>query len=974
MGLPYVLALACLALARSAEPRPGAESAGPEGAVARELRVRRWALGPEPAAGALATALASASWQERLDALDALARAARAGGTPDATAATRLLDDPHPNVRAGALRLMAEVAPERACDAALQAAGARLPLERLGAVAVLAESACDAGRLAALALDPDPRVAAAARAAACARADESALVRALARSAASDDVEALRDAEWLVTRAPLHAAAVAELRQLADGLRPPARARAFAAAVEAGSFAALGRGDAERLLAGWLATPERDPRRQAALTDAARSGDVELGRALLMALDELTTVVSGASVEAPRFGALVADAERLRAVDAAGEQLFHAPRELAETALETLGVDAALRLAAELALGPRALVELCPALALRARTLPLAPCASWLAPGAAPELRAAALRAFASIAARGGERTAGPLLVLALDDPDPELCADAFRALCQAHDVAPFVPALHAAWERQPAGERRRRLDWLPRGAPLFAFRPALLALGEEGGDARRLAAELLSGARGDEAVAARLAAWLADELAGLAREGAGTPAFRPREQRVQGAVRALAAVDPERGVPAFERALHASTGASTEIGKSAAAALGLTATGRARLAELLGTALDRRTRIEVAIALASRTDGRPAGDAVSVLVADYPAAARDLRERMLVALGAAGTAEARLSLQRIVEDGARGALERGSALEAVVGAPEAAELCARIAVADVPLELRRLAVRLLGAPLGDAARLERLHDALARPPADGARRSAAEEERALLAAELLVALGRTGRLPERLHGAWLAAATRAAPEVLAGRLRGEELPAVDFAWRAELELAGVLAEAGALEDALAGADLALLDGRLALALAGRVAPFAGAEASALRLLRAGQVALLGEPEPDSGLLGRARALQLALAWRGARWGEAERAAVRLESDYRRGASAASAWADVFGVFERERGVDPLGRVASAARQARAWRALERGEVAVARAAAAEARALVGSSRAARAEQERLEAAVAARE
>jgi hypothetical protein len=207
-----------------------------------------------------------------------------------------------------------------------------------------------------------------------------------------------------------------------------------------------------------------------------------------------------------------------------------------------------------------------------------------------------------------------------------------------------------------------------------------------------------------------------------------------------------------------------------------------------------------------------------------------------------------------------------------------------------------------------------------------------------------------------------------------AAERDLAARFREERLPDPDFAWRGELALAARLAERGELARALEDAGAWWrLDGRFLFAL-GERAHAAGRDPAAARaLLRAGLVALAGEPAPPADEVDRARFRLFALAWTAEAWEEFARLGRALLADQRALALSEAVWAEALGADDPAAGVDPRARLASALPQARAWAALSAGDLAGARGAAAEAEQRLGRSAAAREEQERLARAIAGR-
>ena len=272
-----------------------------------------------------------------------------------------------------------------------------------------------------------------------------------------------------------------------------------------------------------------------------------------------------------------------------------------------------------------------------------------------------------------------------------------------------MAAALHTAWRALPRAERLERSGWLPRSTALVPFREDLLALGQTPSPWRRIATELLALFRDDPVVLHRLSAWMADDLARFELDAAEPGEERRTVLRIQGELRALAWVDAEASVPVLEDALVRSLGRSPDVGMVAAAALGRTAAGRARLARHLGPEVDRRTRIEGAIALApfgGEGEGGEAGGerAVLVLIQDYPRTAWDLRARMIQALGRAASPRAREFLARIALDEDQEVEDRRAALAELAGSrsPEAVAILEAATHPSQDLEVRRSALAFL--------------------------------------------------------------------------------------------------------------------------------------------------------------------------------------------------------------------------------------------------------------------------------
>jgi hypothetical protein len=404
-------------------------------------------------------------------------------------------------------------------------------------------------------------------------------------------------------------------------------------------------------------------------------------------------------------------------------------------------------------------------------------------------------------------------------------------------------------------------------------------------------------------------------------------------------------------------------------VAKRALALLAALPAGRTLLEPWLAAERPSRLRSEAAIGLAGAGDER----AGAVLAQTYTLCDATLRARALRAI-------APLS----------GAGARALAL-AVLRSPGESEELARLAVEwfarHGPSEL--LVQSLDGAR--EPERVDALLAALGRRAGagDAAARAAlaAEFERCASALDpdelevarlesVLAAAAEGGLAARELRGDWLArpwggaGGARQAADLRA-RFRGERLAAPTFLYRGELALAGSFAARGELGAELARRDgLAELDARftahLGLSALGREAD------AALRLLDLARVGLAGE---DPGEDGPAVELELRRARIDAceaagRFELQARALERLAADWRGlrlDARGSEAW---LGEHAPARGLEPRARLESALWQARAWAARAEGEPEEARALAREAALRVGRSRAARAAQDRLEAAL----
>lgn len=1006
------LALAIFAavpLAQEPAEAPGARAAA-------EFALRRRALLDPPADAA---ALASPRWEERAAELDRLARAFAIGAPAPGALLERVLaacDDPHPNVRARALAAWAEAAAD-ALPAPLAERRAQdlLPLVRLELAHALERRFAPplAPALALLARDVDERVRAAGRAALAAHADEAGE----AAGALARELEADALVRWVLALAAEHPDP-ALARALADEAAAAAEGggeaqRARLALLEALRCAACGACDAARLARAWPALVR------------AGHGVARERRALVQrAAQRLAPGACEAFAEAwlDALVALEARAEGAEETQDGEDPQGAQSEELAETCADGALLSVGARRTLALGLAREGLREgwdaLLPRLVESLRGWDEASARALLARAGEPALVALETTFF-----RHGDPVAAALLAERLAGPDDAGRARALRTLSCARGIELEGERLAAGWRSLAPERAARALDWLPRDVPFPALREAWLAMGEPGGDARRVAVELLAPFAGDEAVRARLERWLAADLAGWEDAlacGAPEADARRRELWVQGELRALARVDAERSLAAFARALERAGERSDDVGKWAVAGLLRSAAGRALLeralaaaddatpsAGLAWSALGERARVEAALGLAAYARvlaPGPRARLVGVLEDAHPGAAWDLAVRIVDALGTLGGARALAFLEALARDPGRGGEERLAAVEALEGfggeqGPAALERASRLAP---DLETRVAALRALGRALGASDEAERASararlEERSRAILSGAEATAEGGE--LLRESLLFAWsqdappGAPVRVPAFLADAWLGPALRRAPADLAQRFAGRDLPAPGFAWTGELALAAALARQGELSGALERAGAwQTLDARLLLALARAAALGAertrgrgeeGALASEVAdgadaadaLARAGLVALAGEPEPDRDAEdARVRARwQLALAARRrGEWGALARLASALAAERRAGHGSERVWAECLGAFDREARVDPDARLASLVWQARAWHALREAAPVAARDAAARAAARLGLSAVAHAEHERLERALAA--
>ena len=958
--------------------------------VALEWSVRRWCRAPA------SVELRDADWRGRAATLDALGRAAPESFAVDGATelAVRALADPHPNVRAQALDALAR-APRAAAGAVPPAAWTPLvtdvfPPVRVALAGFLARRprAGGADALLELAFDGDPRVAAAGRRALLflppgapggVAAGRELLARLYAQRKDRDLAAALTR---VVRRRPD--------RELLDGAverifgeggpeRAPQERRAWRAAFEAARLGTHGVGEPDLLLAGWLAG-DWLPERRALLVGAGRGGSPELAQALVDAVVAIGDWVELADdgVLRERWPGLLVEFERRprRSIDERAELL---QGDLLECALEALAPMELIERCEAAGAMPRTLARCVQECGRRAQRFDVELARRLLAPDRPSLVREATLEALGLAFLHRGDLDAGACIAELAADPgdgrgDP-LGGWAFVGLARSDEAARFVDALHAYWLTRSRSERSALLERLPRGVALTPFRDELLELGDDP-ERRRRVLELLAGMRGDAVVRGALLGWLDADLARVT-DGARDAAWHYVELRVMALVRTLARVaDDAEAIDALERALVRTVGVSSDVGKTAAAALARSVGGRARLVPWVGRDdLDRRTRIEAAIHVAVMPLGEapPGSDgahgrAVAALVADFEHAAWDLKSRMLDALAetpAAGAVDVLAELTR--RPGLLAEIQREAALALAARGSAAIAPLAELARTSPDVEMRRVAVASLGKLGGEEARA-RLVELWRSVTADPG-------ERELLREELLAALGRAGAFPDELLGEFLRRPLAVADEIAAKRFRGDVTPSVDFAWRGELELARELAREARLAEALARAGpWWRLDARMLVTLGERALESGNAaeRETARGLLEAGLVALAGEADADRAIATTTTFRVLALAREAGEWGTAAAVSEELLWRWCAGEMTGGVFAEALGVYDRATGVDPRGRLVAGGLHARARVALAEGDVGAARALAARARAECGASRAALADQAALEAELAA--
>ena len=945
---PLWISLAALAAPALQEGEPSA----PWSSVERELWVREQALAPLEGRAGLEAALADPRWVRRAASLEALRRAWRTGtlGAGDelrdlALGTRRIAADARAPERAQALLALAEWPSAPTLDAAaLESALDGPPAVALALARLLERGPAEVAlpRLGRLAEHADPRVAAAALEALAARGDgDRVLAQAVAHLAAAPDGQDLMAGLERLERSAAGSAALDLLAASLAGtlaLDAPRRARALAD-VEAVRLIVHAHADLPTLVAGWPPGDGRDLARHALHLRAARS----------------------ARAHEPALCAALLDAAALDAQ----------PWTLLEGAVESSEPHGLLALAAgrEAFLGERGEV-LWRLLLGRASAWAPEQVAPWLAPASRPDLRAAVLETVAATFGESADPGSGRILVEALDDPEAELAALAFRALCAADDPGPWIVALHDAWRALAADTRVARLRWLPRrreqqgpGA-LGPFRADLLELGRQDLAARAECAELLGSFADDGEVGRQLALWLGQDLGRLLES---SPVDLEAERRAVALVRALGALGRREDAATLDAVARAAGAAELAVAKTALAVLG----PRADAAEWLEPWLDdasapRRLRIEAALQLA------PRGSALALQVLDqlYDGCDAILRARALRAATALERTDALALLRRVARDGAESSELRRLALEGL-GALGARDALLQLLAHERHPDARDAAIGALGA-VGDPAARSALTGLL--EGVEARERPASAEELAAEREALLLALAAIGASSPPVRAAWLRRPLDSATADLEARLRGERLAPPPFRFRGELALAGSYARQGRLALELDGTDRWWsVDGRLLGHL--------GVEAqgpepqTATRLLEAAWIALEGEAEGDDGaalrLELRRRLLALAEAQRD--WGRLAALTEALLADWRALRVPTRLIEEWLGPHDPARGSEPRARLESAALQARAWEAHGAGRQDEARALAAAARARLGASAEARAAQATLEAELGGR-
>ncbi|MEE8469015.1 MAG: hypothetical protein V3T22_11185, partial [Planctomycetota bacterium] len=510
---------------------------------------------------------------------------------------------------------------------------------------------------------------------------------------------------------------------------------------------------------------------------------------------------------------------------------------------------------------------------------------------------------------------------------------------------------------------------------PPTPFLPQLLEICRDPAGRTPGVLELLGSLRQGPAVREALDAWREEELAGMdAADDLDT--YRRHEWRAKALVLASGPDPPQELARILRRSLASSPILGEgerhvrELPKVCAALLGTTSEGRVELKEFLGTDVARRTRIEAALQITG--DARMVkfhGRALGPLIAGYPHADSELGLRILEAAGRVGLLRGLEFLEDAVAD-PRADLERRLGALSALGRMGADRALVRAGLRDPNPELVREAARLLGIHGGLDARtaLRGAWSALR------ARRGTQDERPSdrLLAGEFLLALATAGDLSPRELGLCFEEPLHRAGQDLAARFAGEHLPATEFQWRTELDLARLLVRRGRLDDVLAAAGaFGRADGRLLVRLAALAAE--GQEVQPARALaRAAFAALAGEAPAERLEPNRTEVLALLveLAVRAQDWEAAGAWADRLYLEARLARGLLAGLEPAFPAFDRRAGRDPWADLDAARHQARAWAALERKDLSAARDLVRTAGRHLGISRSARKAQVALQAAL----
>lgn len=954
--------------------------------VEREWRRRRWALDPMNSRGhgeELVTALRSADWRERFDAVDALTRTA-AGARwsrlePQRSTIVALARDEHPNVRARSFALgvhadifgaMIEaraphVMEERFPDAQMELARAwaltgadpdwTMPMEvwdQLADWEAFGGEELSNAAFVALAVASRPQ--------------HPRSLSWLFDSTRGPRGERWRRALALLERLPLSAGALEGWRSAVrrDGRHPAGAASLELVALRCGLEA-----DFERL--------EEDL--PALLAH-------ELWRAELLATAELRP--SGLA----DFLWRAFELERGRSRSNPEREAF-----LIECASAASPAWEAISRARTFGFEPEAALELWRMVRARMTAWEPEEGAYWLSSERGREQRLLAFQVLAAVpAVRLGPEAREQLFDLAADG-DAVVAENAFRRLCNPgeasdpSDLAELDTRLFEIWSGYEPSERLKRLRELRRDVPMRAFRDELAGLGRVSATRSTSVIELLGAFVGDEEIARDLRAWLDEALGRLEAHGPGHVSFRTTERRARSLLAALKRVDGDAALDGLLAVWGRSVAwvrehgePTLELAETAAHMLGSYPRGAQELARDFDQ-LPERLRTEAALALVRgfKDGGTPGpaavklgfaparAEAVHWLAESYSSFDPELRHRTLVACAAwPDSSRGRELLRFVAEDSRQDWEHRSTAMSALAQLGER-EVLERLFFDGTDVALRLAALSAIASVPGDATSgfLTGLTAELAAGGLAARPETVEEDEYALLYDEVLLLRAARGASALELRDAWLRRARARARPDLWERFLGTGIPAAGFRWQAELALARRFAAAGELEQALP-ADWYELDGDLLLALA--EAATAQEPETAVVLLRGALVAYAGQPaatETEGRVLAaRLRLLRVAEGLEGSdALAETSTSSRQLLAADRLGSGILGFFERSFGGRDQARGVDPRGRIASSGLQAASRASLLQGDLAAARRWAEAARRAVGYSRAALRRQAALE-------
>lgn len=473
----------------------------------------------------------------------------------------------------------------------------------------------------------------------------------------------------------------------------------------------------------------------------------------------------------------------------------------------------------------------------------------FLRPEAPADLRGQVLPPIAGALGGPHDEAAVRLLLPLITDRNTGLRMEAFRWLGDQQLESAEEEAFFGAWQQLGEQERALRLRRLSREHPWPAFREELLRRAGDEATHTTSVAELLAAFEGDRDVAVALEIAVERGLADLARQTERGKCFEAEgrvAERLQALESVAADVAREWAHTALSQILGSRAPSRHELLKAAVSILGRTDAGRRRLAPHLSPDRPTRARFEVALALS------PVPEAVAVLLDRFAEVDRVLQLRGVRALERAPTESVHSFLRALLTG--NGPFEvRIAALEALAAQGDLASLAAQLTGEDYELRLAALdALAELegGEELLEQALVERL---TVRPFS----RMDEDEGTALL--DLLRARATHGPIPSGLLPLVLARPAAASRSDLTARFQGQGLPGIASRWRPELEAFACLVRTGQASAALAAQGAWWrLDARLLFEMAWLAR---SDNELAGRLLTAARVGLQGEAEPDETLV-----------------------------------------------------------------------------------------------------------------